>query len=215
MCAIGAYCTLLDNLYISVNVLTLWRPLGHRWPTRIDLWTDPISPRRRRVSAGLHAADTVACVHRFFHILGRPCEPAVWFMSESRAVINELARKICGSTDHFQQFWNGYGRQRVIQCFVDHAQYPFDALWVTGDPRELTSELTRFRRVAGASPLACTQQTHCGMRASIFSHTRTTMRAGSLVYVRVESGHKRASEENMRINQLFPAVLKWLRSSKG
>ena len=38
-------------------------------------------------------------------------------------------------------------------------------------------------------------------------------RAGSLVYVRVESGHKRGSEEN--IYWSFPAVFKWLMSVKG
>ena len=81
--------------------------------------------------------------------------------------------------------------------------------------REFTFELTRFRRVAGSAWLACTQQTHCGMHASIFSHTRMTTRAGSLVYVRVESGRVRAREENMRIYRSFPAVLKWLWTSKG
>ena len=45
-----------------------------------------------------------------------------------------------------------------------------------------------FAGVAGTLRLACTQQTHCGMQASIFLHTRMTTRAGSLVYVRVESG---------------------------
>ena len=59
------------------------------------------------------------------------------------------------------------------------------------------------------SRLACTQQTHCGMHASIISHTQMIMRAGSLVYVRVESGHDRAGEENMRIYRSLPAVLKW------
>ena len=40
-------------------LLTLWRRLGRRWPTRIDLWIDPISPCRWRFSAGLHATDTL------------------------------------------------------------------------------------------------------------------------------------------------------------
>ena len=62
---------------------------------------------------------------------------------------------------------------------------------VVYDQRELTYELTRFRRGAGASWLACTQQTHCGMHVSIFSHTQMTTRAGSLVYVRVKSGRER------------------------
>ena len=60
--------------------------------------------------------------------------------------------------------------------------------WVAGNPRELTYELTWVRRVAGAFWLACTQQTHCGMHASIFLPTQMITRAGSLVYVRVESG---------------------------
>ena len=54
-------------------------------------------------------------------------------------------------------------------------------------PRELTFELTRFRYVAGFAGLTRTQQTHCDMQASVFSHTRTTTRAGSLVHVRVET----------------------------
>ena len=36
---------------------------------------------------------TVACMHRLSHILGWPREPAVWFMSEWRAVANEHARR--------------------------------------------------------------------------------------------------------------------------
>ena len=32
---------------------------------------------------------TAACIRRFSHIFGRPPEPVVWFMSESRAVANE------------------------------------------------------------------------------------------------------------------------------
>ena len=93
--------------------ITLWRPLGPRWPTWIDLWTDPISPRRCRILAGLHAADTL---------------------------------------------W--------------HA-----------------------------------------MHASIFSHTRMTTRAGSLVYVWVKSGRGRAREDISGLP--FPAVLKLLWVSKG
>ena len=61
-----------------------------------------------------HSKHTVACMHRFSHILLRVSpEPAVWFMSEWRAVRIDHARKICGSTDHFQPFWNGYGREGV------------------------------------------------------------------------------------------------------
>ena len=38
--------------------ITLSRLLGHILTTRIDLWTDPISPRGRCCPAGLHTADT-------------------------------------------------------------------------------------------------------------------------------------------------------------
>ena len=48
-----------DDMTIAEFVITLWGRLGRRWPTRIDLWIDPISPRRRRFSAGLHATDTL------------------------------------------------------------------------------------------------------------------------------------------------------------
>ena len=49
-----------DNSYFEQKIeLTLSRPLGQIWPTRIDLWTDPISQRGRRCPAGLHPADTL------------------------------------------------------------------------------------------------------------------------------------------------------------
>ena len=86
---------------------------------------------------------------------------------------------------------------------------------VTGDPRELTYELNRFRRDSGAIRLACTQQTRCGMHASIFLHTQMITRAGSLVYVQIKSGHKRGSEDISGLYRSFPAVFKWLSSGKG
>ena len=63
------------------------RPVGRRWPTRIDLWIDPISPALLGWPA--RNRHTAACVHRFSHILRWPPEPVVWFMSELRAVANE------------------------------------------------------------------------------------------------------------------------------
>ena len=39
---------------------------------------------------------TAACMHRFFHIFGRPGQPAVWFMSESGAVGSWQARTYLG-----------------------------------------------------------------------------------------------------------------------
>ena len=55
--------------------------------------------------------------------------------------------------------------------------------WDENVPQEFTYELTRFRHIAGAFQLACTQQTHCSIHPL------------SLVYVQVESGRVRAREE--------------------
>ena len=54
--------------------------------------------------------------------------------------------------------------------------------WVVYDPREFTWEFPRFRHAGVAFRLACTQQTRRSMHASIFSHTQSIMRAGSLDY---------------------------------
>ena len=57
--------------------LTLWRPLGHRWPTWIDLRTDPIFPfagALRLACSRQTPCGSVACMHRFSHILRWPPE---------------------------------------------------------------------------------------------------------------------------------------------
>ena len=47
-------------------------------------------------------------------------------MSEWRAVMSHdrAGKDICGPTDHFQQFWNSYGRQRVkpVGCISSRTQ---------------------------------------------------------------------------------------------
>ena len=79
------------------------------WPSN---WPDfAASPGRLGWPA--RSRHTLACMHRFSHILRWSPVPVVWFMSEWRAVTIEPARKICGYTDHFQQFSNGHGRKRV------------------------------------------------------------------------------------------------------
>ena len=49
-------------------------PIGlNFWPTRLHRGIPPILPRRLHSPAGLHSAysrHSVACMHRFFHILG-------------------------------------------------------------------------------------------------------------------------------------------------
>ena len=100
---------------------TLSRPLGHIWPTRIDLWTDLILPRGRCCSAGLHTADTLwhACID--FLTYSDDHRQSGYVRVESGR--DRPREEICGSTDHFQQFWNGYGHQRVK---LNHHQQPRD-----------------------------------------------------------------------------------------
>ena len=89
---------------------------------------------------------------------------------------------ICGATDHFQRFWNGCGRKRDKQLLRR-------SCWITllrplGIIRPKTSHPGHSPDFS-TSPTwlswHCMQQTHCGMHASIFSHTWTTRGAGSLV----------------------------------
>ena len=100
--------------------------IHENWPlNRLDFATWPTLP-----SWPAHSRHTVAYMHRFSHILSVSPEPAVWFMSGWRAVRIDHERKICGSTDHFQQFWNGYGSERVInrkltRKFVDSSWWKF------------------------------------------------------------------------------------------
>ena len=62
--------------------------------------------------------------------------------------------------------------------------------------RELTYEPTRFCHITGASQLACKQKT------DTYSDDHPS-RAGSLVYVRVESGRDRAGEDLPIISSSF------------
>ena len=61
-----------ESKAFNVNPLT---SMGRFRPTRIDLQTDPISPRRPAVSAGLHAADTLwhACIDFLTYSDDHPC----------------------------------------------------------------------------------------------------------------------------------------------
>ena len=58
------------------------------------------------------------------------------------------------------------------QCFILNLHLPSYAHRVKFDPREFTYEFTRFRSIARMFWLAFTQQTRCGMHASIFLHTQ-------------------------------------------
>ena len=119
-----------------------------------------------------HNRHTVACMHRFFYILRRPPELAVWFMSKSRAVASEHARievdlTIVSSSFEMAPVMKGlynalsimlYNPLTAIESYTTHENSP------TNTPY--------FATIAGAFWLACTQQTHCGMHASIFSHSQ-------------------------------------------
>ena len=56
---------------------------------------------------------------------------------------------------------------------------PLNPLRPIGSPVTHENLPTNCPNFAASSRLACTQQTHCGMHTSIFSHTQMTTRAGS------------------------------------
>ena len=133
-------------------------PVGRIRPTRIDL----ISPRRRRVSAGLHATDTLW--HAYIDFLtysdDHPSRQSglcpSWERSRtSTKDINGLYRSFPAVFEWLSAS-KGYTMHCQCRCITLRRRL------VVYDPRELTYELTRFRLGAGASRLACTQQTHCG-----------------------------------------------------
>ena len=115
----STYSNLTSGL-LTLTSLTLLRRTGTFLPTRLDLRTDPISPRRPAVSAGLHAADTLW--HACIDFLTYSPVPVVWFMSEwgvgsghDRA--GEENMRIYRSLPAVFKW--PLGRKRVIQCFVD------------------------------------------------------------------------------------------------
>ena len=173
--------------------LTLWRRLGRRWPTRIDLWIDPnFAASPALLGWPARNRHTAACIHRFSHILRWPPEPVVWFMSESRAVANEHEGHKRTLPIISSSFWMTVGVKGLYNAIFYSLYNPLTPIGSPVTHENWPMNWPQFRRVAGASRLACTQQTHCGMHTSIFSHTQMTTRAGSLVYVRVESGCERA-----------------------
>ena len=83
------YYTNASSILLNNPLRPIGSPVTHvNWPMN---WPDfAASPARLRWPA--RSRYIVACMHRFSHILGIPPEPAVWFMSESRAVANRQAR---------------------------------------------------------------------------------------------------------------------------
>ena len=103
-------------------------------------------------------------------------------------------------------------------CYFFKISYlPFDDrcdIFVTW---ELTFELTLFRRVARASRLACMQQTlwHSCIDFLTYSRRSPMPAVWFMSEWRVVTNRDQAGKENMWIYRSLPAVLKWLRSSKG
>ena len=195
---------------------TLWDRLGRRWPTRIDLRIDPISPRRWRVSAGLHATDTLW--HAYIDFLtysdDHPSRQSGLCPSRERSRtstkdINGLYRSFPavfewlsvskGYTMHFEcrriTLWDRLGRRWPTR--IDLRIDPIS-------PR-------RWRVSAGLHAT----DTHCGMHTSIFSHTQMTTRAGSLVYVPSRERSRTSTKDINGLYRSFPAVFEWLSVSKG
>ena len=80
----GLYNAILHSLY---NPLTpIGSPVTHEnWPMN---WPN-FAASPALLGWPVRNRHTAACIRRFSHIFGRPPEPVVWFMSESRAVANE------------------------------------------------------------------------------------------------------------------------------
>ena len=98
-------------LYFYISFIDLVNPMNLsreylllKWHTLTPIGsnsTQENSPRNSPNFAGAFGLactqqTTAACMYRFFHILRRPGEPAVWFMSESGAAGSEQARTYVG-----------------------------------------------------------------------------------------------------------------------
>ena len=117
------------------RILTLSRPLGHIWPTRIDLWTDLISPRGRRCSAGLHTADTLwhACIDFLTYSDDHPswqsglCPSAE--RSRSTTWENMRTYRSFPAVLKWLRLWKGWGLPSIIkQHRLCHRKYFKDFL---------------------------------------------------------------------------------------
>ena len=79
------------NMHSTFNnpLRPIGSPVTHEsWPMN---WPD-FAASPARVGRPARSRHTLACMHRFSHIFRWPPEPAVWFMSEWRAVTNDQAR---------------------------------------------------------------------------------------------------------------------------
>ena len=148
------------------------------------------------MSAGLHAADTLwhACIDFLTYSDDHPSWQSGLCPSGERSLSTRRGYKWTYRSipvvSKLLPVLRGYINASSIILYN-----PLRPIGSPGDPRELTYKLTRFRRIADACWSACTQQTHCGMHASIFSHIQMTTRAGSLVHVRVESSHDQPGKD--------------------
>ena len=122
----GAAFVIPEHFYRSCFYIFCLVPLFNPFRTGVTFSSHENSPTNWPDSAALPAGftwparsrHTTACMHRFSHILRPPPVPAVWVMPEWRAVDPSRDEEMWGYTDHFQQFWNCYGPERVNPCGV-------------------------------------------------------------------------------------------------
>ena len=114
------YLCLFQTQNIALN-LTLSCPLGWIWHKRIHLGIPPILQRRRRVSTGLHTADTLrhARIDCFTFSDDHGSRQSGLCPSRERSV-QPSRRGHMWAYRSFPAVWNGCGRKRVnsLQCFV-------------------------------------------------------------------------------------------------
>ena len=120
--------------YIQLYILNLTWPI-YPWPhlTYIFLWHKPSDDRwdifvPRELTFELtrfcHVAglSRQACMQQTHSGMHASIISHTQFTTRAGSLVyiwvgsggDQTGEDICGPTDHFQQFWNGYGRQRVI-----------------------------------------------------------------------------------------------------
>ena len=196
-------------------MLTLWRRLGRRWPTRIDLRIDPISPRRRRVSAGLHATDTL--YHAYIDFLtysdNHPSRQSGLCPSRERSRtstkdINGLYR-LFPAVSQWLSSSKGYTMQFQWLCITLWRR--LGRRWPTRIDLRIDPISPRRRRVSAGLHATDTLY-HAYIDFLTYSDNHPSRQSG-LCPSRERS--RTSTKDINGLYRLFPAVSQWLSSSKG
>ena len=197
------------------TLLTLSGRLGHTWPTRIDLWTGPISPHGRRCPAGLHTTDTLwhACIDFLTYSDYHPSRQS----------------GLCPSGERSQSIKRG--NMRIYRSF------PAVLKWLRSGKGY--TMLRRSCLITLSGRLGHTWPTRIelwtgpisprGWRCAAGLHTADTLWHACIDFLTYSDYHpsrqsglcpsgersRLIKRGNMRIYRSFPAVLKWLPSGKG